>query len=275
MIGDREGQVGAAHRAAARAKPGERLRAGDFMDEVAVDEDQGGTVGALFDNMRVPDFLVKGAGPGHAVHLSLSDNNASEWRSKTQFSVAAIAVAARAPGAYIPPMSVVAIILLVLATVAAMESVAWASHKYIMHGFGWAWHRDHHEPHDRLLEKNDLFAIFGAAMSISMFAAGSPMIMGASAWEPGTWIGLGVLFYGIIYTLVHDGLVHQRYFRWVPRRGYAKRLVQAHKLHHATIGKEGGVSFGFVLARDPAKLKAELKVQREAGIAVVREALAD
>ena len=72
---------------------------------------------------------------------------------------------------------------------------------------------------------------------------------------------------------IHDGLVHQRYFKWVPRRGYAKRLVQAHKLHHATIGKEGGVSFGFVIARDPAVLKQELKAQREAGIAVVREAL--
>ena len=30
-----------------------------------------------------------------------------------------------------------------------------------------------------------------------------------------------------------------------------------------------------VFARDPAKLKSELKAQREAGIAVVREALAD
>lgn len=172
-------------------------------------------------------------------------------------------------------MSLPAIIALIVATVVAMEFVAWGSHKYIMHGFGWAWHRDHHEPHDKMLEKNDLFGLFGAALSISMFAVGSPMIMGSSAWAPGTWIGLGVLFYGIIYTVVHDGLVHQRYFRWVPRRGYAKRLVQAHKLHHATIGKEGGVSFGFVFARDPAKLKAELKVQRAAGIAVVREALGD
>ncbi|WP_089215541.1 sterol desaturase family protein [Sphingopyxis indica] len=172
-------------------------------------------------------------------------------------------------------MSPLAIVLLVLATVAAMEGVAWASHKYIMHGFGWAWHRDHHEPHAKALEKNDLFALVGAAMSISMFAIGSPLVMGAAAWEPGTWIGLGIFFYGIVYTLVHDGLVHQRYFKWVPRRGYAKRLVQAHKLHHATIGREGGVSFGFVLARDPAKLKAELKAQRADGIAVVREALAD
>src|SRR3546814_3938412 len=68
-------------------------------------------------------------------------------------------------------------------------------------------------------------------MSTSMCAAGSPMILGAKAWEPGTWIGLGILFYGILYTLAHDGLVHQRWFRWVPRRGYARRLVQAHRLH--------------------------------------------
>ena len=95
------------------------------------------------------------------------------------------------------------------------------------------------------------------------------------AWAPGTWIGLGILGYGIIYSLIHDGLVHQRYFRWVPRRGYARRLVQAHRLHHATIGKEGGVSFGFVFARDPAALKRELKAQRTAGIAVLREALED
>jgi beta-carotene 3-hydroxylase len=164
---------------------------------------------------------------------------------------------------------------LVLAAMAAMEVVAWASHRYVMHGFGWAWHRDHHEPHDRLLEKNDLFALVGAAMSIALFALGSPLVMGGSAWEPGTWLGLGILGYGVIYTLIHDGLVHQRYFRWVPRGGYARRLVQAHRLHHATIGKEGGVSFGFVVARDPARLKRELREQRRAGIAVLREALED
>ena len=170
-------------------------------------------------------------------------------------------------------MSPVAALASTLAAVAAMEGVAWASHKWIMHGFGWAWHRDHHEPHDKMLEKNDLYAVFGAAISISMFALGSPLVMGERAWWPGTWIGLGVLVYGVIYTLIHDGLVHQRYFRWVPKRGYAKWLVQAHKLHHATIGKEGGVSFGFVVARDPAVLKRELRAQREQGIAVLRDAV--
>ena len=152
--------------------------------------------------------------------------------------------------------------LIVLATVLAMEGIAWASHKYVMHGFAWAWHRDHHEPHVGAFQKNDRFALFGAALSIAPFALGSPLVMGGSAWWPGTWLGLGVMVYGLVYTLVHDGLVHQRWFRWLPKRGYARRLVQAHKLHHASVSKHGGVSFGFVLVRDPAVLKAELRRQR-------------
>lgn len=148
-----------------------------------------------------------------------------------------------------------------------MEFVAWGAHKYIMHGWGWAWHRSHHEPHDDTLEKNDLYGLFGAALGVALF------IIGSNGYEALWWAGLGVTLYGVIYTLVHDGLVHQRFFKFVPKRGYLKRLVQAHKLHHATIGKEGGVSFGFVFARDPAKLKAELKAQRDAGVAVVRDAV--
>ena len=38
--------------------------------------------------------------------------------------------------------------LIVIGSAAAMEVVAWAAHRYIMHGPAWAWHRDHHEPHD-------------------------------------------------------------------------------------------------------------------------------
>ncbi len=170
-------------------------------------------------------------------------------------------------------MSWLATILVILATIAVMEGVAWASHKYIMHGFGWGWHRDHHERHDRLLEKNDLYALVGAAISISMFAVGSPWVMGAMSvapWAPGTAIGIGVLGYGILYTLAHDGLVHQRYFRWVPKSGYAKRLVQAHKLHHATESREGGVSFGFLIARSPDALKADLRAQVARGEARLR-----
>src|SRR3546814_5464100 len=96
MVGHRKGQVGAPHRAPARAQAGKCLRAGDFMNKVAVDEDQSCTIGALFDDMRVPDFFIEGAGPGHAVHLSRLHNNASEWRSKRNFRSRWRAVPAKA-----------------------------------------------------------------------------------------------------------------------------------------------------------------------------------
>ncbi len=157
----------------------------------------------------------------------------------------------------------------VLLAVGGMELFAWSMHKYVMHGWGWGWHRDHHEPHDHALERNDLYAVVFGSIVVALFVIG--FYWSEHLW----WAALGITIYGAIYAFIHDGLVHQRLFRWTPKRGYAKRLVQAHRLHHATIGKEGGVSFGFVVARDPARLKAELKRQREAGIAVVRPASVD
>lgn len=141
---------------------------------------------------------------------------------------------------------------LIVATVLGMECFAWATHKYVMHGWGWGWHRSHHEPHDRAVEKNDLYAVTFAIAVVGLFVAGmrSPVL-----W----WVALGITVYGGIYALVHDMLVHQRFgMRWVPRRGYAKRLLQAHRLHHAVTGREGGVSFGFLFAPDAARLKRDL-----------------
>lgn len=166
-------------------------------------------------------------------------------------------------------MTVLDKIAVVLAAVAGMELFAWSMHKYVMHGWGWEWHRDHHEPHEGVLERNDLYAVVFGTIVTAMFTLG--YFISDHLW----WTAFGITVYGVIYALIHDGLVHQRLFRWTPKRGYAKRLVQAHRLHHATIGKEGGVSFGFVVARDPARLKAELKSQREAGVAKVRPAAVD
>ena len=162
-------------------------------------------------------------------------------------------------------MNVWSILAIVVVSLLGMELFAWAAHKYIMHGWGWGWHRDHHEPHDHVFEKNDLYAVVFGGIVFAMFAIG--YYVSEALW----WAAFGITLYGIIYTLIHDGLVHRRFWNWTPKRGYAKRLVQAHRLHHATIGRDGGVSFGFVLARDPAKLKAELKRQKQAGFARIRE----
>ena len=147
---------------------------------------------------------------------------------------------------------------LVIAMVLFMECFAWTTHKYVMHGFGWGWHRSHHEPYVGRFEKNDLYAIVFSIVVMALFVAG--------VWaEPLWWAAVGITIYGAIYAFVHDMLVHQRFgLRWVPRRGYFKRLHQAHRLHHATKGREGAVSFGFLFAPDPTRLKAKLRERTRA-----------
>lgn len=151
-------------------------------------------------------------------------------------------------------MSYVANGLIVVVTVATMEAVAHLVHKHVMHGPGWGWHRSHHEATPGVLEMNDLYAVLfaGVALALILFA---PAGMG-----PLYWVGLGMTLYGVLYFVVHDGLVHQRWpFRLVPRSGYLKRLVQAHRLHHAVDGRDGCVSFGFLYAPPPRRLRDELR----------------
>jgi beta-carotene 3-hydroxylase len=43
----------------------------------------------------------------------------------------------------------------------------------------------------------------------------------------------------------------------VPKRGYLKRLVRAHRLHHAVRTREDCISFGFLYAAPIARLRRE------------------
>ena len=153
--------------------------------------------------------------------------------------------------------------LIALATLVAMEGVAWAAHKYVMHGWGWGWHRSHHETRTGWFERNDLYAVCFAGLAILL------MWLGRDGYGPTFWVGVGMTAYGVIYYLVHDGLVHQRWpLRWQPKGGYLKRLVRAHRLHHAVDGRDGCVSFGFVYAPPVERLKAQLRVNQGLGARV-------
>jgi beta-carotene 3-hydroxylase len=146
---------------------------------------------------------------------------------------------------------------IVLATVVGMEVFAWAAHRWVMHGWGWGWHRSHHERTHGWFEKNDLYAVVFAGVAIVLIALGT-----AGRW-PLQWIGAGMTLYGALYFFVHDGLVHKRWpWRWVPRSGYLKRLYQAHRLHHAVQGREGCVSFGFLWAPAPEQLRRRIQALR-------------
>ena len=147
-------------------------------------------------------------------------------------------------------------ILIVTLTVVAMEGVAYLVHKYVMHGFGWGWHRSHHEKRTGVIEKNDRYAVLFGAFSLFFFW------IAASTWPPLWWVGVGMAVYGLLYTLLHDAMVHRRIpFIPPPRSGYLKRLVQAHRLHHAVAEREGAVSFGFLYAPPVHRLRQELKQQ--------------
>ena len=65
VVGDRQRQVRAAHLAPSGAQPLERLRAGDFVDQVAVDIDQAGAVVLDVDEVAFPDLVEQRPRFGH------------------------------------------------------------------------------------------------------------------------------------------------------------------------------------------------------------------
>ena len=145
---------------------------------------------------------------------------------------------------------------LFLLTILAMEGVAYVAHRWVMHGPGWFLHASHHRPRKGWFELNDLYAAIFAIPSIAALYVGVQL-----GWWPGfTWIGAGIAGYGAIYFGFHDVIVHRRIgHRYVPRGAYMKRIVQAHRLHHAVESRLGAVSFGFLWAPPATRLAAELK----------------
>lgn len=154
-------------------------------------------------------------------------------------------------------------LMLLLGTIAAMEGFAYAAHRWLMHGPGWFLHESHHRPRSGRWELNDLYAVIFAGPSIALIAGG--LHLGWGAWA--VWVGYGIAAYGAIYAVFHDVIVHKRIdHRYVPRSDYMKRIVQAHRLHHAVDSRKGAVSFGFIWAPAPERLKAALKARGSAGV---------
>lgn len=124
-----------------------------------------------------------------------------------------------------------------------MEGMAWFSHKYIMHGFLWSLHKDHHVKNKKSwFERNDLFFVFYAFVS-AFFV----ILWGEFSFFPGLAIAVGIFAYGVTYFIVHDIFIHQRFKFWkrVNNR-YAKAVRRAHKIHHKHLTKEDGECFGML-----------------------------
>lgn len=135
-----------------------------------------------------------------------------------------------------------------------MEFMAWFTHKYVMHGFLWFLHKDHHQPNpNTFFEKNDSFFLVYAIPSWLCIMLG---MMWGNTFSVG--LGFGILAYGMTYFLIHDVLIHRR-FKWFDKiqNPYFKALRKAHKVHHKNRFKEEGSCFGLLVV--PRKFYQEQK----------------
>jgi beta-carotene 3-hydroxylase len=139
-------------------------------------------------------------------------------------------------------MLLIYIVFIALVTFLAMEGITWATHKYVMHGFLWYLHKDHHQPTGHFFEKNDaFFLIFAIPSWLCIMLGLQNQYYGIAG------IGIGIALYGFAYFLVHDVIIHQR-FKWFTRSNnvYVRTIRWAHKMHHKHMGKEHGESFGML-----------------------------
>ncbi len=151
-------------------------------------------------------------------------------------------------------MMILVYILITLGTFLAMEFVAWFAHKYVMHGFLWYLHKDHHQHEPGFWEKNDAFFLIFAIPSASCYIIGSAV----AGMFPLFFVGVGISLYGIAYFLVHDIFIHQRFKIFTRTKNrYLKAIRKAHKVHHKHLGPDEGECFGMLVV--PPKYIKEAK----------------
>ncbi len=127
-----------------------------------------------------------------------------------------------------------------------MEFMAWFTHKYVMHGFMWYFHEDHHKPIPKLFgffERNDVFFLIFAIPSWLCIMLG--LMYGAYT---AVFVGAGIAVYGFCYFLVHEVFIHRR-LSWFKNSDnvYLRAIRKAHKVHHKQLGKEDGECFGMLI----------------------------
>jgi len=121
-----------------------------------------------------------------------------------------------------------------------MEFVAWSNHKYVMHGFLWKWHKDHHvNDHKKQLneigrkkasEKNDRFFVVYALPAIVLFMVGLELQI-----YPLVSAAVGITAYGFTYFMIHDVIIHERLnipFLRNSKNPYIRAIISAHLAHH-------------------------------------------
>jgi beta-carotene 3-hydroxylase len=133
-------------------------------------------------------------------------------------------------------------ILIILGTLAGMELISWALHKYLFHGPLWFIHQTHHQQKHGLFEWNDIFSLLFGSVAVAL------MWFGHLNFDFRFWIGAGISIYGLIYFVFHDWFIHQRLKPFKTNNSYLIGIRRAHKIHHKSLHKNDAEEFGLLLA---------------------------
>ena len=138
-------------------------------------------------------------------------------------------------------MQVLSNIGIIILTIALMELLSWAMHKYLFHGPLWFIHKTHHQQRHGWFELNDLFSVGFAALALWLMWAGHITL------DYRFWIGTGISTYGIIYFIFHDWFIHNRFKAFKSNNRYLAGICRAHKIHHKSTEKNPSEEFGLLV----------------------------
>ncbi|MCE2709236.1 MAG: sterol desaturase family protein [Ilumatobacteraceae bacterium] len=156
-------------------------------------------------------------------------------------------------------MNLVTPLLLCAVGFLGMEAVTYVVHRFVMHGSLERLHRSHHRNAAAAFarkspEPNDVFPLAFSVVVVGGLALG--FNVSGFAWLLPLLVG--VTLYGLVYTVIHDGIIHGR-IKWMKRvhSSWAISLGSAHREHHRSNGEPYGMLFPWItLGRDARSVQA-------------------
>jgi beta-carotene 3-hydroxylase len=137
-------------------------------------------------------------------------------------------------------------------TVVAMEGLAYAVHRWVMHGRGMVWHASHHRVRQARFERNDLFPLLFSSVGVALFVLAAIGVAPALFWPTAA----GVTAYGVAYLGVHEVVIHRRLPLRVPESRYLRWLRDSHRAHHVDAGEPYGMLLPLMRASDRERVVA-------------------
>ena len=159
------------------------------------------------------------------------------------------------------------IVIIALVTLVAMEPITYLVHRHVMHGVGQGWHISHHRRRRGRVERNDLYPVVFALLTIVIMFLGVT-VESLAVLLP---VGIGIMLYGLGYLFVHEVYIHRRLRRFGARLPGFERLADAHALHH----RFGGEPYGFLAPVVPGSIRAREAEADARGLTRHRQALLD